>query len=123
MCGCPFRAYRVSPRVGLEVGGFSFTGGSLPTTPDPDGTASHRMPSPSWVCSVVQATARTSRSGTFAMSASEVDDDLDVVWPALQGIGDVLGRDPARDQAGQPGPVGGGQGLGGPVEVPPVGVD
>ena len=61
--------------------------------------------------------------GTFAMSASEVDDDLDVVWPALQGVGDVLGRDPARYQPGQPGPVGPGQFLGGPVEVPPVGVD
>ncbi len=61
--------------------------------------------------------------GTVAMSAFEVDDDLDVVWPALEGVGDVLGRDPARDQPGQPGPVGPGQLLGGPVEVPPVGVD
>ena len=84
----------------------------------------HRMPSPSWVYSELQATARPGLTGLpLSLSASKVHDDLDVVWPTLQGVGDVLGQHSTSDQPGQPGAVGGGEGLGGTVEVSAVGVD
>src|SRR5215216_6616520 len=67
---------------------------------------------------------RASRWGSsWYRSAVQVDDCFDVVGVPLQGIGPAVQRDPAGDEAFQPGRVGLGEAGRGGLVVAAVGVD